>query len=391
MFKDYAGVEILAKEAIRAEHFATSDLLFAKPDDIAGEVLAWMTGNDFDIVPVRDNVDRGFIRKEAIREIDRQSRIRDVIQPLHEALIFTPLLPLEDALFQLAENGWFFLEENGTLVGIATHEDLGKPAVSLYLFAKTIAFETGLRRLAGTYDTTPIPDSPPDEDDETPGPRFLREVILKAKQNKALLKDLGYAGKGSSGRFDELTKFINRLRNHIAHGRSILAISEKSKSYSSRLKELDALLVRMRTLTEHSTQAWDAYASTQIVRRVVIEEIWAGVHAGDLPRGGAWIVLTASNPHEEVLSEAANQARNNELVNLISQRGYDAIPVEGRSSCGRWIEKSFAVHAMPRTEAAELCRLFRQRGFFEITDLELVVYSAGGQRMRHRSRAHEPE
>jgi hypothetical protein len=391
MFKDYAGVEILAKEAIRAEHFATSDLLFAKPDDIAGEVLAWMTGNDFDIVPVRGNVDRGFIRKEALREIDRQSRIRDVIQPLDEALIFTPLLPLEDALFQLAENGWFFLEENGTLVGIATREDLGKPAVSLYLFAKTIAFETGLRRLAGTYDTTPIPDSPPDENDETPGPRFLREVILKAKQNKALLKDLGYAGKGSSGRFDELTKFINRLRNHIAHGRSILAISEKSESYSSRLKELDALLATMRTLTEHSTQAWEAYASTQIIHRVVIEEIWAGVDAGDLPEGGPWIILTASNPHEEVLGEAENRARNHELVNLIKQRGYESIPVEGRSRCGRWTEESVAIHGMPREEAAELCRLFRQRGFFEITDSELVVYSADGLKMRQRRRVFKPE
>lgn len=394
MFKDYAVVEILAKEAIRAEHFATSDLLFAQPDDIAGEVLAWMTGNDFDIVPVRDNVDRGFIRKEALRKIDRQSPIRNVIQPLDEALIFTPLLPLEDALFKLAENEWFFLEENGTLVGIATREDLGKPAVSLYLFAKTIAFETGLRRLTGTYDTTPIPDSPPEEDDETPGPRFLREVILKARQNNALLKDLGYTGagsKGSKGEFDRLTSFIIRLRNHIAHGRSILAISEKSQSYSSRLRDLDALLAKMRTLTEHSPQAWETYASTQIVRRVVTEEIWAGVDAVDLPRGGPWIILTASNPHEEVLGEAENQARNNELVNLISQRGYEAIPVEGRSLCGRWIEQSFAVHAMPREEAAAVCKLFRQRGFFEITDSELVVYSADGREMRRRGRIYQPE
>lgn len=52
MFKDYASVELLAREAIRVEHFATTDLLYAKPNDPVGEVLAWMTGNDFDVVPV---------------------------------------------------------------------------------------------------------------------------------------------------------------------------------------------------------------------------------------------------------------------------------------------------------------------------------------------------
>lgn len=391
MFKDYAGIEVLAMEAIRAEHFATSDLLFAKSDDIAGEVLAWMTGNDFDVAPVKDHAALGFLKREDLQAMQRQSPIKAAIRPLDEALIISPSLSLQDAIRILTEKGWFFLREDGDLVGIATRDDLAKPAVSLYLFAKTMAFEAGLRRLIGTYDTTPIPDSPPDENDDSPGPRYLREVILKAKQNKKLLHDLGYSGKGASGRFDELTKFVNRLRNHIAHGRSLLAISEKAASYGSRLQELDLLLGRILSLSVDSPQAWEAYASTEIVRRVVTEEVWAGPQAGDLPEGSPWIILTASNPHEEVLSEADNAERNHELVNLLAQRGYEAIPVEGRSSCGRWREESVAIRGMPRDEAGEICKLFRQRGFFEITDLNLVVYSADGVEMRRRDRANGAE
>ena len=44
MFKDYDSVEVLARDAIRVEHFATTDLLLAKPTDPVGEVLGWMTG-----------------------------------------------------------------------------------------------------------------------------------------------------------------------------------------------------------------------------------------------------------------------------------------------------------------------------------------------------------
>ncbi|MCP9850835.1 DUF3293 domain-containing protein [Cyanobium sp. Morenito 9A2] len=387
MFKDYAGIEVLAMEAIRAEHFATSDLLLAKPDDIAGEVLAWMTGNDFDVAPVTDHAALGFLQREDLRAMERQSSIQTAIRPLDEALIVAPSLSLQDAIRILTEKGWFFLQEDGDLVGIATRDDLSKPAVCLYLFAKTMALEAGLRRLIGTYDTTPIPDSPPDENDDSPGPRYLREVILRTKQNKKLLGDLGYSGKGASGRFDELSKFVNRLRNHIAHGRSLLAISEKVASYGSRLQELDLLLGRIQSLSVDSLQAWEAYASTEIVRRVVSEEVWAGSQPGDLPEGSPWIILTASNPHEEVLSEAENAERNHELVNLLAQRGYDPIPVEGRSSCGRRREESVAIRGMQRDEAGEVCKLFRQRGFFEITDLNFVVYSADGVEMRRRGRA----
>lgn len=147
----------------------------------------------------------------------------------------------------------------------------------------------------------------------------------------------------------------------------------------------------MQALSVNSPQAWEAYASTEIVRRVVTEEVWAGPQAGDLPEGSPWIILTASNPHQEVLSEAENAERNHELVNLLAQRGYAAIPVEGRSSCGRWREESVAIRGMPRVEAGEVCKLFRQRGFFEITDLSLVVYSADGVEMRRRDRANGAE
>lgn len=379
MFKDYASVEILAREAIRVEHFATTDLLYAKPNDPVGEVLAWMTGNDFDVVPVGQDRCIGFVEREDLKKAERTANLAGSVRPLSESVVLSPSTSLEAAIHRLVTMGWFFLGEDGRLEGIATRHDLGKPAASLYLFAKTMIFESGLRRLLGTYGNTPIPDAAPDEDSDEIGPKYLREVILMAKRNKSLLHDLGYAGKGSGGRFDEITNFVNRLRNHIAHGRSILAISESKYSHAMRIEEFDLLLSRIKQLSEERVQVWAAYASTQIVRRTVIEEAWTGDSAISLPGGDPMIVLTAANPHEEVLGQQVNDERNRELLNVLRQRGYDPIPVEGRSSCGRWKEDSFAIQGMTRAEAGDLCRMFRQRAFFEIMNGSLVVVSADGE------------
>lgn len=378
MFKDYASVDLLAREAIRAEHFATTELAYAKPDDPVGEVLAWMTGNDFDIVPVGEARCTGFVRREDLKACERAAPLFRCVQPLSESVVLSPSTSLEHAIQHLVSTGWFFLGEDGRVEGIATRHDLGKPAVSLYLFAKTMIFESGIRRLIGTYENTPIPDAAPDEEGDAIGPKYIREVILMAKRNKRLLRDLGYSGKGSSGRFDKLTKFVNRLRNHIAHGRSILAIGESECSHASRIQELDSLLTRIKQLCEERDQVWDAYASTQIVRRTVVEEAWTGDSAVDLPGNDSMVVLTAANPHEEFLGQKENDERNRELEIFLKQRGYSPISVEGRSPCGRWTEDSFAIPGMTRAEAAEICRLFRQRAFFEIISGELHVISADG-------------
>ncbi len=137
-----------------------------------------------------------------------------------------------------------------------------------------MAFEAGLRRLAGSYDNKPIPDAPPNEDDDSSGLRYLSEVISYAKRVNGLIGDLGYEGK--RGKFDEVTSFVVRLRNHIAHGRSILAISEKKANHCTRIEELDLLLNQIRRLAGERDQVWDAYGATQIVHRTVTEEVWAG-------------------------------------------------------------------------------------------------------------------
>lgn len=51
---------------------------------------------------------------------------------------------------------WFFVGREKKIKGIVTFEDLGKPAVSLYLLAKLLMVESGLRRLWGTYTNTEV-------------------------------------------------------------------------------------------------------------------------------------------------------------------------------------------------------------------------------------------
>jgi hypothetical protein len=87
--------------------------------------------------------------------------------------------------------------------------------------------------------------------------------------------------------------------------------------------------VQLIKLTDERDQVWDAYHSTQIVRRTVIEEVWASDSAASLPGDDPIAELTASNPREEFLGQQSNDERNRELVKLLGRRGCDPIPVEG--------------------------------------------------------------
>jgi hypothetical protein len=110
MFKDYASVEVLARNAIRVEHFATTALLLARPDDPAGEVMAWMTANDFDIAPVGSRHCVGFIKREELDNFDRKAPLLHAVRPLKEAVILPSSTSLEKAIHHLASCGWFFWE-----------------------------------------------------------------------------------------------------------------------------------------------------------------------------------------------------------------------------------------------------------------------------------------
>ena len=158
--------------------------------------------NDFDVAPVESVSQPGFVLREDLEKLDGQQRVRDAQRSLDSAVVVRPELSLKGALDHLGTHGWFFVAAEGALQGIVTRHDLRRPAISLYLFARILALEAGLRRLFGTFTNTPITDSPSADDSEG-APRHFYEVVKLIRKEADLVAALGFSTKGE---FDRATR-----------------------------------------------------------------------------------------------------------------------------------------------------------------------------------------
>lgn len=384
MFNHLGDIDRLAKSAIRVEHFATHDIAWA---NITGQALltgAWMRTNDFDIAPIKDSPIPSIIYQKDVLLLPPDKQVGAVAQEVSALQLVEPSLSLLDALSLLAEHNWFFICEGSVITGIVTRHDLARPAVSLYLFARIISLEHGLRRLLGTYTNVPIPDMPSVDPNSTE-PRYFSALLDGVGDIKELRFSLGFTSKNA---FKKGTGFIADLRNHIAHGRSILNHVPDAPSAVEKIQKIDALLKRVSQLTDEREQVWTVYESTYIVQPQGTETVWAGSNAITVPMPLPIHVITAFNPFEQVLDSPENERRNSVLADFLGAKGFEFQSVLGRSVTGTWSEPSFAIHGMTRSEACELGRLFGQRAIFELDEDTLRVISVDGQERAQRPRSH---
>ncbi len=76
-----------------------------------------------------------------------------------------------------------------------------------------------------------------------------------------------------------------------------------------------------------------------------------------------WVFITAWNPLPEILSDAENIKRNNELFNELLSLGYVCHLGKGVSSDGKWQEDSFFIENINRNTALSLANKYGQLAF----------------------------
>jgi len=390
MFKNFTNLDELANEAIKVKHFATMELVEADPDEPALEIMAWMTANNFDIVPVSNGDQIGFVSKVKLELLRDDEAIRKAICPIDKAFMISPNASLRDLLdkFTLTGSSWLFVDGVNKPQGIVTLYDLEKPAVSLFLLAKILMLEAGLRRLLGTYTNTPIPDSPPKDDidgnDIDGNPKKLSRLLEKVKEESSLVSDLGFSSSSGDvilkGRFKNVTKRIKDIRNHLAHGRSILNEVENPLEALQLINEDDKLLEKVKSKVDDRVQVWNAFINTIIVDESDGKEIfWSGANAIPLPMQLPIFVISAENPFEEVLLSNQNDERTSWLRKLLKYRELKFMKVFGKSPHGSWKQASFAIEGISKKDACELAKKFGQRAIFELTqDDKMRVISVDG-------------
>jgi hypothetical protein len=72
------------------------------------------------------------------------------------------------------------------------------------------------------------------------------------------------------------------------------------------------------------------------------------------------IFITAYNPRSEPQTDATNNAANDEMLALLTERGLISLPHIGRSPDGDWIEHGFFVLDLAPSDALTLAAEFEQ-------------------------------
>ena len=382
MVERSAEIDDLAGRIFLAEHFCTRTIQAPEPDEPAGEVRVWMELNDFDQAPLAHSAGSRVVLRSALEGLPPEQRVAEAAFCTPDEHWLEAATPMHQALAALAQRQWSLVRSGSTLVGILTRHDLASPVVSAYLLARLLGLEQGLRRLYGSFSHQPLTDQPglPGESTGWSLSALMQQIALLCSLREAL-------GYNSRAAFKRATGGLVTLRNHLAHGRSILTLSSRPADAVDRIEGLEHLTRRVRHLLDDREHVWDAFADTEIVGVEDPSLVWAGRGAGLLPLPAPVHVITAQNPHERVLEQDINDKRHHLLHRYLQMRAPEAqwIEVLGRSCRGPWAEASWAISGLPRSEALAIAQRFEQRAVFELTQADQLVIGVDGKE-RRRSR-----
>ena len=382
MLESYSEINRIAEMAISVDHFATTKLHKIDEAWSVAQAKAWMDVHDIDVAPIEINANPRIVLRidlEACSQEGKASRLGKEVNPQQ---IVSRSTSLRDALALLSEHEWLLVYESGNLYGIVTRHDAAKPAISLYVFARLILLEHGLRRLASSYTGDMFPEAPPRSKHES-SPSSLSDIIKRVEDSASLRRDLGL---DSKGKFSKKLGFIPELRNDLAHSRGIVNSDCDAKKALSRIQRLEDLLSSVNDLVANRSDVWEAYGKTNILSLGSAAVVLAGHGAGPLPMPSPIHIITACNPYERYTSDEVNQRKNKGLECLLLLKVKDVCHVEGRSPDGNWSEPSFAVYGLTRKEVADLANQIGQRAIFELTETEIIVVSVEGEVKARRSR-----
>lgn len=375
MLERSAEIDDLAGRIFLAEHFCSRAIQGPDASEPAGEVQLWMELNDFDQAPIAGSAGQQVLLRTSLVGVapDRPVAAMAMATPVEHWLDGTA--PLQQALTALAQRDWLLVRSGSELLGILTRHDLASPVVSAYLLVRLLGLEQGLRRLYGSFSHQPLTDEPglPDE----PGGWSLATLLKHVASQQTLRSALGCSSRKA---FERATGGLATLRNHLAHGRSILSLESRPAEAVERIQRLEALMGRVRVLLDDREHVWEAFAATEIIGLEDPPLIWAGRGATSLPLMEPVHVITAQNPHERVLHDSLNGERHRLLHRYLSLRfpRTALVDVVGRSLIGPWAEASWAIGGLSREDALAVAERFQQRAIFELTDKTMLVIGVDG-------------
>jgi hypothetical protein len=137
-----------------------------------------------------------------------------------------------------------------------------------------------------------------------------------------------------------------------------------------------------------SPDPWGAYAAAVILIEAPGGAVWvrrapAGVTTGQYPdpEGRPVCVITAHNPHGQVVTEQENASAQDRLKMTVAERGWEHWSAAGGDAPWQHVEDSVAVIGIDEAEVAALGAEFGQDAIFSLNPAERRIVGCTVQRV----------
>lgn len=316
-------------------------------------------------------------------------------QSIHPGYLLSHSSGLFEAFEIIKTNGFVLLLEGSKTSAIITWQDLNRPPIMAWIFSQISLMEIQLknklrifsrsfrRAHSGSDESLSLLDVLPTSRMERATKRydFLQQEqaecdlidtleiadVLNVSLRFPALRNFLYPETTSKER-NKLIYRIERLRNAVSHGRSIVTNFEEVGKQYFHLSLVRNILDRLDEL-EKLTQAYEStlYRTKEGDEFLLGEPIKWGDTENKILEPCAFI--TAYNPWSEPLSEEVNQKRHQELIGACEKKGWKFREGEGVDKDGVWpAEKSLLVWGFEFAQAYELAGEFGQLTFLWIEE-----------------------
>lgn len=262
----------IAKEGLRAGDVATRDLWAVRPDWSCRHTAERMAENNFDVAPVDEDPIWRFVSRAELEESLGDTPVTAAAHPIDTSRVVTADLGLAATLDLLAERGFLFVIDGGSVCGLITLSDLQRVPVSMMVLAIVLATEAGLNQLILAHYGSPgffrhLSDG-------------RREILLK-RYEELRCQNLDTDPIDVLSLEDRL-----RLVGRVARFWKGLGFPSHNRyeSWADQLKQLRNSLAHGRTILDHEPDPCEALALVHEVRAFA-ERVWDLVERGEAPGG----------------------------------------------------------------------------------------------------------
>lgn len=255
----------IAEQGLRAGDLATRDLWKVSPGWSCREAVERMVELDFDVAPVDEDPLRSFVRRDELEGADPGTTVAACARPIDATRVVTADLGLADTLGLLEDRDFLFVIEGGSVSGLITLSDLQRVPVGMMVLAIILATEAGLNHvIVGCYGERGFLGHLSNERRQETLERFerLKRRNLETALVDVLLLDdrLRLVGRverlrralgfDSRARFESWAEGLKRLRDSLAHGRTLLDHEPDAHRALTLVREVRAFAERVWALAE---------------------------------------------------------------------------------------------------------------------------------------------